>query len=187
MAQLILGYIDTGSYCLQRNINSKCLLCGEEDSIIHILVTCPVIKLYISAETSLLLELYSQVDLIPPDSPEEITSAILNGDRYLSCWGQIIQFSPKNTELINRAHNLASSICQKAHKSRDILMNDRIMNDMNATLPYDEIVMNDLEDTLPYDNEEVMEVTLPLENEEFTHCRDTQHGDKKLQYLVTPE
>ena len=33
-------------------------------------------------------------------------------------------------------------------------MNDRIMNDMDATLPYDEIMMNDMEDTLPYDNEE---------------------------------
>ena len=184
---MLTGRYTCGSSAWKRNINSKCLLCGEEDSIIHILVTCPVIKLYISAETSLLRELYSQMDLIPPDSPEEITSAILNGDRYLSCWGQIIQFSPKNTELINRVHNLASSICQKAHKSRDILMNDRIMNDMNATLPYDEIMMNDLEDTLPYDNEEVMEVTLPLENEEFTHSRDTQHRDKKLQHLVTPE
>ena len=145
----------------ERYCDSKCLLCKNEDSIIHILTACSEIKPYLVAKFSLLQQLYSQQDLTPPGSPEEITSAVLNGDRYLNRWGQIVKLDPRNAVLKNRAHCLASSICQKAHIVRDFKINNVLMNDLDVTLAYDDFIMNDIEDTLPYEI-----------NEDMTHIGD---------------
>ena len=158
-ARMLTGRYTCGSSAWRRDTDSKCLLCKNEDSISHILTACPQIKPHLVTKMSLLQELYSQENLTPPGSPEEITSAVLNGDRYLSRSGHIVRFHPRNALLKTRAHCLASSICQKAHIARDIKINAVLTNDLDVTVAYDDFALNDIEDTLPYEFNEDMNYT----------------------------
>ena len=132
-----------GASAWRRKIDSSCPVCHHVwDSLTHVLTACPCVKMQSMADKRLILiELYAQEGLTPPDTPEEITSAILNGDRYLASSGSVVEIQQSNL----RAHLLTSTICHQSHIRRDMLI--------NAALIGDPIPETDLDVTIGYEYE----------------------------------
>ena len=113
----------------------KCPLCEtENEDIIHFLVDCVALKEVRKDRLSDLLSLYTSEQLPTPVTPEEICSAVLNGDsfrisrtrqvlwphyRYVTC--------KKHSK---KAHQLANLLCYKLATERDIKINNKIINSM---------------------------------------------------------
>ena len=112
----------------------RCPVCDhEKEDIIHILSSCP--KLYSKQTLKYKEELkafFIEENLPPPNSDEELGSAILNGDSFIK-ETSIIQLKKRQKE----AHTVASLICYDIHVQRDLLMSEAALDpDLDATIPY---------------------------------------------------
>ena len=112
----------------------RCPVCDhEKEDIIHILSSCP--KLYSKQILKYKEELkafFIEENLPPPNSDEELGSAILNGDSFIK-ETSIIQLKKRQKE----AHTVASLICYDIHVQRDLLMSEAALDpDLDATIPY---------------------------------------------------
>ena len=128
--------------------NTSCPVCGcGWESLTHILLFCPCAQgPSVSQKRLTLLKLYTEEGLPLPTTPEELTSALLNGDRFLTRNGEIVEIT--DTENKERAQLLSSIICHQTHIKRDFMIN-AIIIDQNGTNLLD-IVNNDLDETIPY-------------------------------------
>ena len=103
---------------------TTCPLCNypTEDTT-HWLLKCPNLNEY-RHKISEFLELWKLEDINPPNSDQELRSAILNGDRYVS---------EKTGEVCNlkfhaeHAQRITMNLCYKLMRGRDLLINDLIM------------------------------------------------------------
>ena len=100
-----------------------CPLCETEpETMTHFIARCPSLNLI---RTPLLIQLahfYTDEGEPPPSSETEITSACLNGDKYVSdTLKEAITIKNDN------AQNFCSRFCQKMYKERDYIINDKLM------------------------------------------------------------
>ena len=114
--------------CLWREHSGKelaCPLCGHsKEDVIHFLATCPSLDRVRSHQIEKLTNMWTQIGIIPPQTPTEIASALLNGDRYYpDSRDGVVMLRSLNIE----AHRLASSTCHKLWVERDHCLNDKIM------------------------------------------------------------
>ena len=145
---MMTGRYSCGASAWRRNTNSSCPVCGcGWESLTHILLFCPCAQgPSVSQKRLTLLKLYTEEGLPLPTTPEELTSALLNGDRFLTRNGEIVEIT--DTENKERAQLLSSIICHQTHIKRDFMIN-AIIIDQNGTNLLD-IVNNDLDETIPY-------------------------------------
>ena len=103
--------------------SNTCPLCKHPvESITHFLLECTELEANRAAPISRLLQFYSEENLPLPQTPDEKTSAILNGDIYCSS-STIISLRKNNKD----AHNLSSSLCHRLLKRRDHIINEKLM------------------------------------------------------------
>ena len=103
--------------------SNTCPLCEHPaETMTHFLLECTELESIRTAPISRLLQFYSEENLPLPQTPDEKTSAILNGDRY--CSSSTITSLRKNNK---DAHNLSSSLCHRLLKERDYIINDKLM------------------------------------------------------------
>ena len=91
----------------------------------HFLTECKEAETVRTERILKLLRFYEEEGLPPPQNCYERTSAILNGDRYLTQSSEIIQLHLN----VKDAHNLASSLCYQLLKNRDYIINEKLMKE----------------------------------------------------------
>ena len=105
---------------------NMCPLCEDHDeTMTHFLTECKEAETVRTERISKLLSFYEEEGLPPPQNRSERTSAILNGDRYLTQSSEIIQLNLN----VKDAHNLASSLCYQLLKNRDYIINEMLMKE----------------------------------------------------------
>ena len=137
-----------------------CLLCNHGiDDMHHILSECHRIENEkIAAKKRELRLLYIEESLTTPESKTEMTSAILNGDCFVSDERTEVIKLKKNSR---KGHTLASVLCHEIHTRRDILSNEiLIQNEKDNDAPNDTIIYSDLDATIPY-NYSDLDATIP--------------------------
>ena len=103
--------------------DTTCPLCEiEQETMIHFIARCPSLNPIRAPMLIQLALFYTEEGKQPPSSEAEITSACLNGDRYVSD-------TLKEAIIIenNNAQNFCSRLCHKLYQERDHLINDNIM------------------------------------------------------------
>ena len=130
--KMMTGRYSCGASAWRRDTDSSCPICGcEWESVKHILLSCPCARgPAIYRRRLALLDLYTQESIPPPATPEEMTSALLNGDRYLANTGAIVEIAVNKI----RAQLLSSLICHQTHIQRDHMIN---AINMDETIPYE--------------------------------------------------
>ena len=104
---------------------NKCPLCDlHDETMTHFLLQCTKLENIRKDLITKLIKFYSEEELPVPTSLPEMTSAILNGDRFFSPTRlSIIKLKENNRD----AHNLSSSICHRLLRERDHLINTFLM------------------------------------------------------------
>ena len=103
-----------------------CPLCGHHtEDTAHFLIHCPELQHVRSHRLKSYLQLWSAEGLLPPESPEEITQALLNGDCYISSHRADTLRLQRNT---GDAHRISTALCFKLFRERDIMINDILMS-----------------------------------------------------------
>ena len=132
-ARLLVGRFSTQSVRARYSGSGSklCQLCLEEDEdTIHLLIRCHRLQHCRSNKVEILKQLYAEEKLPPPNTDQEICSAILNGDCFISS----TQLSPlqmladivriSNPDLIYRSNMVASLLCISLVKERDFILNN---------------------------------------------------------------
>ena len=105
--------------------SNACPLCdAEKESITHHLLECPPLNAHRVPLISRITSLYREEGRAEPLSPEEMTSAILNGDRFQTENSTVITLSQNNKAV---AHYTCSKLCHKLIKERDYIINEQLM------------------------------------------------------------
>ena len=116
-----------------RGDSPTCPLCDAgEENIVHFLVECKALNKLREDKLQDLLVIYSTEEIPPPVKPEEVCSAILNGDSYLinkarqKLWPHHHYVTLKVNS--KKAHQLANLLCHKLYKERDFIINQKLMH-----------------------------------------------------------
>ena len=106
--------------------SNLCPVCEKQDeTVTHFLLECQELSKHRN-DLYKLYHFYEEEGLQPPNTPYEITSAIINGDRYCSSLGSSVV---KLKLWCRDAHNLCSMFCHRLIKERDYIINARLMMD----------------------------------------------------------
>ena len=112
-----------------------CLLCRvEEEDMVHLLVQCPKLSQPRTRKLEVLMSIYREDDVRPPQTPAEVCSAILNGVCYTMenmngsdcaviddcAVNSVYELSPV---LHIQASSICNIICHKLHIVRDNMIN----------------------------------------------------------------
>ena len=108
------------------NQDLACPLCGHHmEDTAHFLLHCPRLTHIRTNRLISYLQLWRAEGLPPPESPGEMTQAILNGDRYIPTYSaETLRLKRKTVE----GHRICSALCYKLYRERDILINDDLMS-----------------------------------------------------------
>lgn len=104
-------------------VDPTCKLCdsGPED-MTHFIATCPALQEAREQPISDFMALYQASQITPPTTDLELCSAVLNGGPYQNSHDRIPE--DKN----NIFQQLASHICHRLHRERDIAINNLLMD-----------------------------------------------------------
>ncbi len=102
----------------------------SKEDIAHLLTNCPALEPHRKEKIAVLKKMYADEGSPPPETPNELCSAILNGSAYEVSGSQhgshVIHLSSlENHSLV---HKLMNSLCHTLHIQRDIIIHNRIIN-----------------------------------------------------------
>ena len=107
--------------------DTTCPLCAHpREDAEHLLVTCNDLQAERGDAVLRFQDVWRTDSLPPPLSTPELTQALLNGDRYRNRHGSLVMI--KCRHLKEDAHRLSSALCDRLLKTRDQLLNARIMS-----------------------------------------------------------
>ena len=138
-ARLLLGrhYLQSAAWRVAQGHDSTCPLCSKEDeTVVHHLVTCTALVPVRSRLIRDLSGVFRREHLRSPKSPEELTSAILNGNSY-QCSRRSVKttlgsqrariISIDNPSSIRLANQLCNLLCFNLRTERDRLIKENAL------------------------------------------------------------
>ena len=151
-ARLLVGRhnLQAATWRREQGEDPTCPLCHlEDETLLHLMTRCPKLDHVRAKKIPVMQGLYTAENLDPPQTQNEICSAMLNGGAY-----QVDRNSPIHTQQAHTktqtvaqtpvialsskriipAHQLASSYCHQLVVQRDILINNNIMNTSSGRL-----------------------------------------------------